>query len=620
MIATQEVGSGLGQRPAWWRVRWRLIGSLAGVGAGFLALVAWINASLPTMEQMREMIRRPSVEVELKADGALEFRAEQFPIPVALASLPPFIAEMLVEMEDRRFRLHPGFDPVTFARATAAYLGALVGLANRPGGGSTLTQQVARTVFLTQDRTLARKAREFVLALKLEAALSKDEILELYLNRVHLGLGLTGIEQAARHYFGVRARELNRYQAAMLVGMITRPRDRNPATNITVAHRRARLVLDTLLQRGRLTPAEHGRLLRAWRGRPLARLRTGDRAVPRVVSGYLRDWLRAEVLALDLPVGEPRRLILTLDPLAQVYAQLAAVRLVEAGRSAGASETAILVLGTDGAVQAMVGGVSYQRSQFNRAALARRQPASAFKPIIYVAALEAGIAADSMVEDRPVRLDGRPWPRNFDDRYRGPVTLSTALAESRNAATVRLARRVGHARIMAVARKMGISSPLHDRPSFPLGVDVVTPIELARVYAVLANGGYAVEPFGIRGVQDRSARILHWRAPAARERVVPAPVVHAVNRMLREAMRRGTGVRAAFDRRAAGKTGTSQDSWDAWFAGYTGELVGIIWAGQDANRPMRGVSGGSLPAEQWRHMMANIHIDREPLAPPGVDG
>ena len=414
----------------------------------------WIDRSLPTIGQMREMIRRPSVEVELKPDGALEFRAEQFPIPIDLASLPDFVGQTLVEMEDRRFRWHPGFDPITLARAAVGYAHGLVG-GSRAGGGSTLTQQVARAVFLSQDRTLARKAREIALAIKLELVLSKDQILELYLNRIHFGQGLTGIEQAARHYFGVRARDLNRYQAAMLVGMIPRPREWNPVSDVGAAHRRARLVLDTLRNRELLLPAMHDRLVRTWRSRPLTKLRTGDRNVPRVAPGYLRDWLRAEILALHLPPGEPRRLILTLDPLAQVYAQLAAARLVEAGRTLGATEAAILVLGTDGAVRAMVGGVNYQQSQFNRAAQARRQPASAFKPIVYAAALEAGNTPDTLIEDTPIRIDGKPWPRNFDDRYRGRIPLVTALAESRNAATVRLAGKIGQDRIIDVARQHG---------------------------------------------------------------------------------------------------------------------------------------------------------------------
>ena len=615
MIGTEEFGQATVAPP---RVRWWLIGCVAGLCSAFLLLVFWIDRSLPTIGQMREMIRRPSVEVELKPDGALEFRAEQFPIPIDLASLPDFVGQTLVEMEDRRFRWHPGFDPITLARAAAGYAHGLVG-GSRAGGGSTLTQQVARAVFLSQDRTLARKAREIALAIKLELVLSKDQILELYLNRIHFGQGLTGIEQAARHYFGVRARDLNRYQAAMLVGMIPRPREWNPVSDVGAAHRRARLVLDTLRNRELLLPAMHDRLVRTWRSRPLTKLRTGDRNVPRVAPGYLRDWLRAEILALHLAPGEPRRLILTLDPLAQVYAQLAAARLVEAGRTLGATEAAILVLGTDGAVRAMVGGVNYQQSQFNRAAQARRQPASAFKPIVYAAALEAGNTPDTLIEDTPIRIDGKPWPRNFDDRYRGRIPLVTALAESRNAATVRLAGKIGQDRIIDVARRMGISSPLFDRPSLPLGVDIVTPIELSRAYAVLANGGYAVEPFGLMAVQDRSARVLYWRPPPPQRRVLSSRTVRSLNGMLREAMRRGTAERAAFDRRAAGKTGTSQDSRDAWFAGYTGELVGVIWVGQDANRPMRGVTGGSLPAEQWRHLMANIHSDRRPRPPSGVD-
>ena len=297
MIGTEELGQVTGSPP---RVRWWLIGCVAALGSAFLLLVFWIDRSLPSIGQMREMIRRPSVEVELKPDGALEFRAEQFPIPIDLATLPDFVGQTLVAMEDRRFRWHPGFDPFTLARAMLGYAQGLIG-GSRAGGGSTLTQQVARAVFLSQDRTLARKAREIALAIKLELVLSKDQILELYLNRIHFGQGLTGVEQAARHYFGVRARDLNRYQTAMLVGMIPRPREWNPVSDVGAAHRRARLVLDTLRDRGLLLPAMHDRLVRAWRSRPLAKLRTGDRNVPRVAPGYLRDWLRAEIRALHLP-------------------------------------------------------------------------------------------------------------------------------------------------------------------------------------------------------------------------------------------------------------------------------------------------------------------------------
>ncbi|MBL28463.1 MAG: hypothetical protein CMM50_13035 [Rhodospirillaceae bacterium] len=596
------------RRSRWWLRRGTVLWGLVGL----VALIAlWISATLPAIDEIKELIGRPSVEVTVADDGEVLLSEHVYPVPVSPRTLPPYVVRAIVETEDRRFYSHPGFDPVGIGRAVVDQVRTLLGDPQPVSGGSTITQQVAKNMFLSRDRTMLRKVRELILAIKLEILLSKEQIAGLYINRIFWGGNIYGIEHAARHYFGVRAPDLNLYQAAMLAGIIRAPNYYRPDRSIAAAHRRTRLVLGILANRGVIAPAVMKQALAQWAGKPLAALRTGDRGIPAVEYRYFEDWIRSTAREMAIPPGETHRIFLTLDPLVQIYAQLAAERLMREGRRRDVTEAAVVAMSPDGAVRAMVGGSDYAGSQFNRAVQAHRPPASAFKPFVYLAALRQGMTPETVIEDAPVEIDGRPWPANFDRRYHGRVTLTEALAQSMNAATVRLLDRVGLETVVSVARHLGIASALPRERSLALGAGGVTPLELTGAYAVFANEGLAPDIHGIVAVQAQTGRIVYLRddqeMPA---RLVERDDVAALNGMLREAMRRGTGRAAAFARQAAGKTGTSQDSRDAWFVGYTADLVAGIWVGNDDNAPMAGVTGGSLPAKYWNNLMANVYQER----------
>lgn len=606
------------RRAHWWLRRrtilWLTIGGAAAAGL-------WIDASLPAIGEIKELIGRPSVEVTVTEGGEVLLAEHIYPVAIAPPTLPPYVVRAIVETEDRRFYGHPGFDPVGIGRAVVDRLRSLAGEDRPVSGGSTITQQVAKNMFLSHDRTLLRKVRELILAIKLEILLTKDQIAGLYINRIFWGGNIYGIEHAARHYFGVRAADLDLYQAAMLAGIIRAPNSYRPDRSIAAAHRRTRLVLGLLANRGVIAPAVVQRALDRRDGAPLAALRTGDRGIPGIEYRYFEDWIRTAVHRMAIPVGETHRVFLTLDPLVQIYAQLAAERLVSEGRRHNAGEAAVVAMSPGGAVRAMVGGADYGTSQFNRVVQAHRPPASAFKPVVFLAALQQGMTPGSPVLDSPVtNSGGRPWPANFDRRYHGTVTLADALAQSMNAATVRLMDAVGIEAVIALARRLGIESPLPREQSLALGAGGVTPLELTAAYAVFANEGLAPDIHGIVAVQAQTGRIIHLRDDAAlSRRLVERDDIAALNGMLREAMRRGTGTAAAFARHAAGKTGTSQDSRDAWFVGYTADLVAGIWVGNDDNAPMADVTGGSLPAKYWNNLMANVYQERTMAPLLGVE-
>jgi penicillin-binding protein 1A len=371
---------------------------------------------------------------------------------------------------------------------------------------------------------------------------------------------------------------------------------------------------------GRLAAAERDKTLRRWAGKPLAALRTGTKSVPLIEHRWFSGWIEQEVRRLGLKPGQQARLVLTLDPLAQIYAQLAAARIVEAGRSHRASEVAIVVMSPQGAVRAMVGSSIFAANQNNYAVSAHRAAASTFKLFVYLAALEQGMAPDDLILDAPIMVEGRAYPRNFDGRYHGSVKIVDALANSFNAATVQVAETVGLDKVRAVAQRLGIASPLPDGPSLALGAGGVTPLELTAAYAVLPNGGVLPDPHGLIAMQRADGAILYWRPkPEPQPPVLDAAQIRRMNAMLREVLRRGTGAAAAFALPVVGKTGTSQDSRDAWFVGYTGDLVATIWVGRADNTPMRGPSAGAFLAEPWGNLMSNIYDERPLPALPGVE-
>ncbi len=457
---------------------------------------------------------------------------------------------------------------------------------------------MAKNLFLTPERSLKRKIQEVLLALWLENHLSKDQILTVYLNRVYLGAGTYGVDAASRKYFGHPARDLSTYEAAMLAGLLKAPSRFNPATDPDKARERAELVLDNMVRTGFLN-VQDAKLARS---RPNRVVATNGGA-----SRYFVDWLLERVSGY-VPAGDRDLVVITtLDPVLQRRAESEIRAALDGpGRKSKVEQAALVAMAPDGAVRAMVGGRDYGRSQFNRATQALRQPGSAFKPLVYLAGLLAGLTPESRLPDAPVTVDG--WtPRNFDGRYRGEVSLGQAMAESLNTVAVRVAEKAGYAKVVDVARRLGVTADLDATPSLALGTGEVTLLELTGAYAVFANGGRGVWPYGISEIRDGEGRVLYRRTGSGPGRVVAPKYVTAMNRMLMQVTEDGTGKSADLDRPNAGKTGTSQNFRDAWFVGYTADLVTGIWMGNDDGSPTGKVTGGGLPAKTWHAYMAAAH-------------
>jgi penicillin-binding protein 1A len=556
---------------------------------------------------MRTHAREPSIRV-LARDGSLIGERGGVDDYVPLDLMPRTMVNAVIATEDKRFFEHHGIDPLGLLRAAIANARA----GHFVQGGSTLTQQLAKNLYLSSDRTFARKLQEFSLALWLESRLSKSDILELYLNRMYLGGGAYGVDAAARRYFGKPARNLMLAEAALVAGLLKAPSKYSPVSNAEYARSRGRIVLAQMRSAGFITAEEEREAGAQMAGMPQAS-RTPDAGAEYAVD-YVLDALPPEARS----GGEDIVVETTLDKPLQVRASEILSRNIAArGAELQASQAALIVLGTDGAIRALVGGRSYQESQFDRAVRARRQPGSAFKPFVYLAALEAGYTPDSMVEDLPVSVSG--WaPRNDNGEYQGTMTMRAALSRSVNAVAVRLALKLGPARVAAAARRLGIQSPLRTDASLALGTSEVTLLELAGAYDVFANGGRAVEPYVLRRVVTRSGMVLYTHQPQPPVQAVAPAQVAAMTDMLNATLTSGTGRRAALPYAAAAKTGTSQGFRDAWFVGYSADVTTGVWVGNDDGTAMNRVVGGSLPADIWHEVMLAAHQGREPPPLQGV--
>ncbi|MBV8913273.1 MAG: PBP1A family penicillin-binding protein [Acetobacteraceae bacterium] len=574
------------RRRVWPLLRWTVILAIWGALAGFGVLV-WFAQDLPRPETALDAARRPGLSLQDRSGQTFATFGDVVGEPLRLADMPRWLPQAAVSVEDRRFYRHDGLDLIGIARAAFVNLrtGRLV------QGGSTITQQVAKNLFLTNARTLRRKVQELMLTLWLEHSFSKAEILEIWLNRVYLGTGAWGVDAAARMYFGVSARRLNLWQSAVLAGLPRAPSRINPRVDPEAAAARGREVLAAMVETGASTKAEaeSASAAIAFPPRP-------------ATASWFADWV-AETSQTVVPQDADAVLHTTLDSRLQgvVEARLAAL-LDGPGAASGVGQGAVIVMdAATGAVRAMAGGRDYRTSSFNRAVAARRQPGSAFKPMVWLNALEHGMRPDDTVLDAPIRI-GNWNPQNFDGTFHGEVTLEEALAQSLNTAAVRLVQSCGGPRaVAAVARRLGVTGALPDNLSLALGTGEVGLLELASAYAVLFNGGVAVTPTGIERVEAD-----HRPLPLAREtpaRVVDPEIAGEMVRMMAAVVARGSGRAAAIPGRfVAGKTGTTQDYRDAWFIGEAGSTVVGVWLGNDDNTPMRGVSGSSLPARLFREI------------------
>jgi penicillin-binding protein 1A len=525
---------------------------------------------------------------------------------LTLEQMPAYLPAAFIAMEDRRFYVHNGIDPVGLTRALLRDVRA----GHWVAGGSTISQQTAKIVYTQQERTVSRKLTELIDAAGLEKTLSKKQILELYLNRIYLGSAAYGVDGAAHVYFGVSAKNVTLAQAAMLATLTRAPSVFSPRRDLLAAQQRATLVLDAMVDTGSITEDQAAEA----------------RAHPAIVID--RASMDARNYFLDTAADEAKRLAgnaahgdlivhTTLEPALQEAARLAATHAIaKSGKRLRVSEAAVVMEHPDGAVAAMIGGIDYTASVFDRATQARRQPGSAFKPFVYLAALEQGISPWDTRDDVPVDINGYK-PANFGNNEYGTLTLVDALTHSVNTITVNLAQEVGIAKVVAAAQRLGIASPLEPNASLALGTSEVTPLELTSAYAVFANGGTAVTPYFVTEVDDNSGTHALYRrtAPSAR-RVIDAAVDRDMIAMLWNVVIYGTGAAARLPGRdAGGKTGTTQDSHDAWFVGFTTDYVAGVWVGNDDNAPTRGITGGTLPAQIWKEAMlaAEKNLPVKPL-------
>ncbi|WP_428673271.1 transglycosylase domain-containing protein [Roseibium sp.] len=534
---------------------------------------------------------------------------------VPLEEIPDSLVKATLATEDRRFFLHFGIDFLGTFRAMVenARAGGVV------QGGSTLTQQLAKNLFLTNERSLSRKIKEAYLALWLEANLTKQEILKLYLDRAYMGGGVFGVTAAAKFYFNKNVRELTLAESAMLAGLYKAPTKYAPHINLPAARARANEVLTNMVQASFLT---EGQVIGARRNPALAVDRSQEQ-----LPEYFLDWALEEVkkLARRFPALARDRIVTvrtTLDPALQHQADLAVETVLrENGKLRDAREAALVSMVPDGAVVAMVGGSSYGESQFNRAVNALRQPGSSFKPFVYMTAFMNGYNQTSIVPDRPLHI-GNWSPRNYGRSYRGPVTLRTALTKSINTIPVRLSLDFGREKIIETAYKMGVTHELENSVSLPIGSSEVTVIDMASCYSVFANGGYKATAYGILEITNSAGEVLYRREhdePEAK-RVLPEDKVFEINDILVNVVEAGTARRARLDGVvAAGKTGTTNAYRDAWFIGYTGNFTTAVWFGNDDFTSTRRVTGGSLPAMTWQKYMAYAHNGIELARMPGVE-
>ena len=568
------------RRLSFWLLRLTIILGVWGL-VTLGAILVWAAFDLPRPESAMDATRRPALVLQDRGGQTIATYGDLVGEPLRLKDMPPELPAALIAVEDHRFRHHFGVDPIGLTRA----IWVNVSTGRLAQGGSTITQQVAKTLFLSNERTLRRKIREFLLTIWLERTFTKDEILEIYLNRVYLGAGTWGVDAASRMYFGTSARKVNLWQAAMLAGLPRAPSRFNPRVNPAAAAARTREVLTAMADTGAITQER-------------AKAEAARIAPPkpsRQPGAWFADWAGDEVQAV-LPPDRDATVRTTLDGRLQLVAETQLKALLDGpGAAARVEQGAVVVLNAaNGAVLAMVGGRDYRDSNFNRAVNAHRQPGSAFKPFVWLAALENGLTPEDTVLDAPVRI-GTWQPENYERGYRGEITLDDALAFSVNTAAVRLLVRDGGPRpVAATAARLGIASRMPNDASLALGTGEVGLLELTAAYAPFFNGGNRVVPYA---VQPRERP----------ESVIRPEHANMMAGMLGSVVARGTGRAAAVSGRvAAGKTGTTSDYRDAWFVGaVNGVLIGV-WLGNDDNEPMRNVTGSGLPARLFREVASAV--------------
>ncbi|MEM8625206.1 MAG: transglycosylase domain-containing protein [Pseudomonadota bacterium] len=602
LIGRAMRGLVLGSLKLLWSIGFR-IALVAGVVLAGVTFYFYVQ--LPPSDALFDGRAGGSVTMLDRNGNVFAWRGEQYGGDLSATEVSPHLVQAIVATEDRRFWNHVGLDPIGIARAMLANIraGRLV------QGGSTLTQQTAKNVFLSSERSLERKLKEMPMALALELKYTKEEILSIYLNRVYLGAGTYGFEAASQRYFGKSARLLRPTEAAMLAGLLRAPSRYAPTADLAAAQGRAGVIIRLMEREGYLSDAQ---VVDA-----LANPAVLSQAAAARAGGYFADWVMETAPAyLAAETTEDVTISTTFDPKLQRAAEAAVAQVFETKvKASSVAQAAVVVMTRDGAVRAMVGGRQAAVGQFNRATQALRQTGSAFKPIVYAAGLEAGMRPDDLIDDAPITVE-RWSPENYTRRYLGPVTLREALARSINTVAVRVSERAGRERVLALARDMGFTSTLAPGPAIALGTSEATLVEVTSVFATIANDGRRTPIKGIASVRLRGEDLPLLASGEGRGAQAIEPwTARSLGQMMRSVIDEGTGKRARLPgREAAGKTGTTQGARDAWFIGYTADFVVGVWMGNDDNTPLTGVTGGGLPAEIWRETMLRLHEDL-PLRP-----
>jgi len=612
-------GNGGGRRPAKTRtplqalVYWGMV-SFVWIAIFAVAFIGVMAIDLPDTSQLYKVNHQPSITYLDRSGALIATRGTQFAPPVKIDELPNYVPLAFVAIEDRRFFTHPGFDPIGMSRALFRDLVKKKG-ANL-AGGSTITQQLARNLFLSADQNMKRKIQELMLAVWLEHKFTKKQILALYLNRVYFGAGAYGIEAAAQRYFNKPAKDLTVGEAAMLAGLMKAPNSYSPLSDKERAAKRATIVLNEMLDAKVITQDQYNDAT----AHPI----TVSKTLATAHAQYFIDWLDNNIRTL---VGEPKEDLIvqtTLDLPIQTDAERAVQTIMARDAKRGPQQAALVSVDGEGRIRALIGGVSYADSQFNRATNAYRQTGSSWKPFVYLTAMEAGYTPSTPVVDEPYSI-GSWSPQNFEKEYLGLINLQTALEQSINTVAARLANDVGRDRVAATAHRLGIMSKINTDPAMALGTSEMSPIEMAQAYIPFSNGGFKATAHGIIQIRTASGQLLYqYRDPSqdgGRVQVINNPPLMEMNQMLRGVVQRGTGVGAnvpGYD--IAGKTGTTSDFKDAWFDGYTGGFVTVVWVGRDDSTKMSKVTGGSTPAAIWHMYMASalrrIQVSPIPEGPP----
>lgn len=587
-------------------VYWSAVASVWLFIAGGL-VVGYHALQLPRTQVWAIPDRPPNVKI-VSVDGALiANRGVTGGSRLSLSEMSAYIPLAVTAIEDRRFQYHFGVDPLGLARAmyTNFSSGRLV------QGGSTITQQLAKNLFLAPERTLGRKIQEAILAVWLESRFSKDEILELYLNRIYFGSGAWGVDAAARLFFNKSAKHVTLAEAAILAGVIKAPSRLSPIKNRKAADQRAQIVLKAMRSQGLISDKESAMAIKA--------NKSGTPSYWQGSHHYAADYVMnilGELLGnIDKDIVVETSLDLDLQRKA---GSVISRTLRDQGRRLNVGEGALISLDGTGAIRAMVGGKEYRQSQYNRAVKAKRQPGSVFKPLVFLAALESGKTSQSIRNDAPVKV-GKWKPHNYNEKYQGPISLAGALAKSSNSVAVQLIIEEGPKRVAKLAKRLGIASPLKANASLALGTSETTLLEMTNAYVEFANGGYRVRPWIISRVLDKEGRVLYRKAKRKNKRVIGKRELGMMNTMLWNVVEQGTGKHAKLPGwQVAGKTGTSQGFRDAWFIGYTANLTTGVWFGNDDGKPMNKVTGGSLPADSWGKFMKFAHQSVSPQTLPGV--